>query len=381
MRTTVEVANKMDSSRGTVGYGEPGRKRRHRVCLEEESEMKSTTIAVDLAKSVFEVAVSDRPGRVKERRRLSRSGIASFLADQEATTVVMEACGSAHYWGRYCEAHGHRAVLLPPQYVRPYVIRNKTDRRDAKALLEAYRNEAIEPVPVKSVDQQAIAALHALRSAWMVTRTARLNTLRGILREFGIFIPVGAHHVARRVREVVDEGLVPPSLELGLERVLTEVDALEDRIRDVERQLEALVNEMPVARRLMTVPGVGLLTATALVARFGDAKRFRSCRRFASAIGITPRERSSGSTRRLGRISKQGDAYVRMLLIHGARSVLWAAKRAKHPDPLRQWALRVEARRGHNKAAVAIANKMARIVWSVWSREHDYRTFSAQESV
>src|SRR5262245_36723939 len=151
-----------------------------------------TTIAVDLAKSVFEVAVSERPGRVAKRQRLTRGQFARFVRGQEPALFVMEACGTAHFWGREAQAHGHRVVLLPPHAVRPYVLRNKTDGADAKALLEAVRNEAIRPVPVKSVDQHAIGALHRLRSTWMATRTARLNTLRGLLRELGFAIPVGA---------------------------------------------------------------------------------------------------------------------------------------------------------------------------------------------
>jgi transposase len=157
--------------------------------------MESTTIAVDLAKSVFEVAVSRRPGQVSERHRLSRSQFSRFLVDRAPATVVMEACGTAHYWGREAGVRGHRVVLLPPHAVRPYVLRNKTDGADAKGLLEAVRNEGIRAVPVKSVDQHVLTGLHRMRSAWMATRTARLNTLRGLLRELGFAIPVGARRV------------------------------------------------------------------------------------------------------------------------------------------------------------------------------------------
>ena len=167
--------------------------------------MHPTTIAVDLAKSVFEVAVSQRPGKVAERRRLSRAQFARFLREREPTTLVMEACGTAHYWGREAQAQGHEVVLLPPHAVRPYVLRNKTDGADAKGLLEAQRNEAIRPVPVKSEAQQVLTALHRLRSTWMAARTARLNTLRGLLRELGFFIPVGARQVSP------DPPSVPPT--------------------------------------------------------------------------------------------------------------------------------------------------------------------------
>ena len=338
--------------------------------------MQDTTIAVDVAKSVFEVAVSRRPGRVAERHRLTRQRFARFLAEQPPATVVMEACGMAHHWGREAQARGHQVRRLPPRDVRPYVRGNKTDRSDATGLLEANRNEAIRPVPVKSVEQHALAGLHRMRAAWMAARTARLNTLRGLLRELGVVIPTGARQVVPRVWELVsdaDSGL-PDSLRPVLAEAAREVAELERRIHDVEVQLEGLAQQSPLVRRLRTVPGVGLLTATAIVAAVGDLKRFPSARHFASSLGLTPRESSSGNIRRLGRITKRGDPYLRMLLIHGARSVLHHAKRSAKPDRLRSWALEREQARGHNKAAVAVANQLARLAWAVSVRENDYRS-------
>lgn len=340
--------------------------------------MYSTTIAVDLAKSVFEVAVSERPGKVRARRRLSRGQFSRFLAEQPPATVVMEACGTAHFWGREANTRGHQVVLLPPHAVRPYVPRNKTDGADAKGLLEAVRNEAIRPVPVKSIDQHVLAGLHRLRSAWMATRTARLNTLRGLLRELGFAIPLGARQVVPAVRVLVSEiesGL-PTALRPALAEAAREIAELEARIREVERSLESMAEESELLGRLRTVPGVGLLTATALVAFVGDVHRFPSGRHFASYLGLTPREASSGLRRRLGAISKRGDPYLRMLLIHGARSVLLHAKRrpAQEHDRLRTWALDRERASGHNKAAVALANKIARIVWAVSRHEQPYGT-------
>lgn len=331
--------------------------------------MKDTTIAVDIAKTVFEVAVSEEPGRINERRRLSRSKLRGYFAQREPATVLLEACGSAHYWARELQNFGHKVVLLAPHQAVRYRLRRKTDRTDAKALLEAYRNEEIQPVPVKSVTQQCIAALHRLRSEWLATRTARINGVRGIPRELG-FIPVGAHHVVPRVHELVedaDSGL-PDALRESLYQACLEIRQLERQMRSVEKQLKALAQQIPVVEQLRTIPGVGLLTATAMVAFVGDIHRFRSARRFASYLGLTPRERSSGNVRRLGRISKQGDVYLRMLLTHGARSVLCHAKKTEHPDRLRSWALSVEQRRGHNKTTIAIANKLARIIWAVWTR-------------
>jgi transposase len=324
---------------------------------------------VDLAKSVFEVAVSRRAGKVAERRRLSRGQFARFLADQAPATVVMEACGTAHFWGREARNRGHRVVLLPPHAVRPYVLRNKTDGADAKGLLEALRNQDLCSVPVKSVDQQVLASLHRLRSAWMATRTARLNALRGLLRELGLPIPVGARKVVPQVWALVSDAdsSLPEALRPVLAEAAREIGELEARVREVEGSLTALASVSPVLARLRTIPGVGLLTATALVAFVGDVGRFPSGRHFASYLGLTPRETSSGLRRRLGAISKRGDPYLRMLLIHGARAVLLHAKKPNaERDRLRAWALARERARGHNKAAVALANKLARIVWAVW---------------
>jgi transposase len=302
---------------------------------------RTPTIAVDLAKSVFEVACSDRPGRVAARHRLARAQFARFVATTAPAIVVMEACGTAHYWGRQAQQHGHRVVLLAPHAVRPYVARNKTDRSDAKGLLEALRNEALRPVPVKSVAQQALTALHRLRSTWLATRTARLNTVHGLLREFGVTIPVGARHVRPAVAAL---------------------------LADPDSALPAA--ELPAVTSLRTIPGVGLLTATALVGFVGDAHRFPTARHFASYLGLTPREHSGGSRRRLGAISKRGDASLRMLLTHGARSVLCHANRpSARPHRLSQWALALAHRRGHNPAAIALANKLARIAWAVWTTD------------
>jgi transposase len=338
--------------------------------------MNSTTIAVDVAKSVFEVAVSEHPGHVRERHRLSRERFHRFLAEQPPATVLMEACGSAHHWGRQAQECGHRAVLVPPHVVRPYVLRNKTDRTDAKGLLEAFRNEDVRAVPVKSETQQALGALHRLRSTWLATRTARLNTVRGLLREFGVVIPIGARQVVPHVGallEDADSGL-PGLLRPALTEATREIRELEERIRAIERQLETAAAQTLIVGQLRTIPGVGLLTATALVAAVGDMQRFPSARHFASYLGLTPRERSTGQRRRLGAISKRGDTYLRMLLIHGARSVLCHAKTktAPPPDRLRRWALQLERLRGHNKAAVALANKLARIAWAVWKHGTEF---------
>lgn len=331
-----------------------------------------TTIAVDIAKSVFEIAVSETPGKVSARHRLTRKQFLPFFRRAPAT-VILEACGSAHHWGRQITELGHQVRLLPPHQCRPYVFRNKTDRTDAKGLLEAHRNEDIHPVPVKSLEQQIITTLHRVRSAWLAERTAKINNLRGLLREIGFTIPLGAEHVVPVVRAAVTdaESVIPDALRSTFFEICTEIDALEDRMAGAERQLKALAKHSELIRRLRTIPGVGLLTATALAAFIGDARRFPSGRHFACFIGLTPREKSSGLRRQMGSISKRGDRYLRTLLVHGARSVLYHS-RPGTPDRLRAWALKLQDRSGHNKAAVALANRMARIAWALWSRECDY---------
>jgi transposase len=346
----------------------------------EEPVEKHSVVAVDIAKLVFDIAVSHEPGRVAERRRLSRAAFSVFFVQLPASTVVMEACGMAHYWGRELEKLGHSVVLLPPHQVRPYVTRNKTDRTDAKGILEAYRNADIRPVPVKTVAQHVLCSLHRFRSGWLGSRTAQINTLRGLLRELGIAIPVGAKKVLPQVRALIadaDSG-IPDALRPVLATACDEIEALGANIKMTERQLEALAEQTPAVQRLESAPGIGLITATALPAFIGSIQRFPSGRHFASYLGLTPREYSSGMRRRLGRISKRGDSYIRMLFIHGARSILCHAKKAQQHDRLRTWALALEKRIGHNKAAVALANKLARIAWAVWKHDKGYVSTAEQ---
>jgi transposase len=342
--------------------------------------MNDTVFAIDLAKSVFQVAVSHHPGTVSKQYRLTRNQLLRVLGKQPPAVVLMEACGSAHFWGRELARIGHRVRLLPVRHVAPYRTGNKTDRIDVEAMLEAGRNEKICDVPVKSIEQQSLTALHRIRSRWLASRTARINTLRGLLREFGLVIPLGATKVVPQVRSWIDDpqGGVPTPIHAVLRELCDEIGDLERRMRLVEVQMKLLGHPIPAVSQLQTVPGIGLLTATAMVAFVGNPHRFPSGRHFASYLGLTPRERSSGSSRHLGRISKRGDTYIRMLLIHGARAVLCHAKRPGTHDSLRRWALALEKKRGHNVAAVALANRIARIAWAIWSRNQEYREVSRQ---
>jgi transposase len=230
-------------------------------------------------------------------------------------------------------------------------------------------------VPVKTIHQQSLTALHRLRSQWIQDRTARINGLRGFLREFGLFIPVGAKRVVPAVRELIEEAdsPVPHALRHPLDEACREIRDFEKRIKAVETQLRELAQQMPEIKRVQTVPGVGLLTATAMVAFIGDAKRFPTSRHFAAFLGLTPKETSSGAKRRMGRISKRGDNYLRTLLVQGASTVLLSAPRAKQPDCFKEWAVATEKRIHRNKAACAVANKMARMIWAVWTSGENYR--------
>jgi len=339
--------------------------------------MDATTVAIDLAKDVFEVALADAHHRMTKRMRLSRDDFALLPQSLSPTTVVMEACATSHYWARVFQEAGHTVKLLPAHYVRPYRKRNKTDRADAAALIQAARDPDILPVAIKSEYQQSILALHRIRSAWVAQRTARINLVRGLLREFGVMLPAGAANVAPGALVALnDRGLPLPFVE-GLVPVIDDISHLDTKIHTIDNQLAALAKQNKDAIRLQSIPGIGIMTATALAASVGDAQQFHSGRHMASWLGLTPRESSSGNRRHLGSISKRGDVYLRKLLIHGARSALLQAKRVARRTPndltrLQAWVLELEQRVGHNKAAVALANKIARIAWAIWRYDRPF---------
>lgn len=293
--------------------------------------MYRKTIAIDLAKNVFEVAVGDGAGRVLARHRFNRAELSQFLINTPPALVVSEAYGTAYYWGRVAIKAGHAVKLLPAQYVKPYRRRNKTDRADAEAILEAARCAALPAVAVKSVDQQAVQALHRVREQLKRTRTARINAVRGHLREFGVLLPQSVSRFLTEVGQALDAPALPAVLKPVLAELLDEIRSLAARMQALERQLHRLTRADPAVQLARSVPGVGLLTSTALVAAVGDPQSFKRGRQLAAWMGLTPREASSGERRRLGRMSKQGDTYLRTLFIHGARSVLLRARAATHP--------------------------------------------------
>ena len=314
----------------------------------------ATTVAVDLAKDVFELAFADANARILERRRLTRAAFARAFANHPPLRIVMEACGSAHDWARRFARLGHAVELLPAHEVRPYVRRNKTDRTDAAGLLEAARCESIPRVPVKTPEQQGIQGLHRVREFHKAQRTAAINVLRGLLREFGVVIALGSAKVRPAVLAALEDAdnELPMTLRHTLKTVLDAISADERAMAAIEERLQGFAEGDLRSQRLQRAGGVGLITATALSASVGDFDRFRSGRHFASSLGLTPREHSSGNTRRLGRVTKRGDVYLRMLLIHGARAMLRSAKLAKKKqqplDRTRAWALALSERVGHS---------------------------------
>lgn len=333
--------------------------------------MDATTVAIDLAKDVFELAYADGDGGIVARKRLSRRAFARCLENRPPLEVVMEACGSAHYWARRFQGQGHRVRLLPARDVRPYVRRNKTDRADAAGLIEAARCQQIDPVPVKSPRQQGLQALHRVREQLKAQRTASLNLVRGVLREYGITVPLGAAKVPAVVRDALEDGEneLPMALRATIAEQMEHVRALHAGMSAIEKRLAEEAACDVAVKRYQSVPGVGLLTATALRAGAGDLSRFRSGRHLAAWIGLVPREHSSGHQRRLGRITRRGDPYLRTLLVHGGRAVLRSAvmrqRSGRDLEPLQAWALALAQRQGHNKAAVALANKLARRLWAI----------------
>ena len=335
--------------------------------------MEITTIGVDLAKNVFQVHGANARGKTVVRKRLNRAKFLEFFVNLPPCVVAMEACGSATYWARRLQALGHEVRLISPQFVKPYVKTNKNDRNDAEAVCEAATRPQMRFVPVKTIEQQDIQAVHRVRQLLVQQRTALVNQARGLLREYGVFIPAGIRqfrHAMPGVLEDAENELTDLTRRLmaDLYQRLLELDR---QVADYEGHIKRLFRERPVCQRLEKVAGVGVLTATALVATVGDAKVFKNGRQMSAWLGLVPRQHSSGERNRLLGISKRGDTYVRSLLIHGARSVVLRCKHKK--DPKSRWLQRLIERRGFNRACVALANKNARTLWALMAHGEEYR--------
>jgi transposase len=321
-------------------------------------------LGIDLAKNVFQLHGVDARGVCQLRRQVRRAQLLRTIAQLPRCTIAMEACGGSHDWGRRFQALGHEVQLIAPQFVKPFVKGNKTDRNDAEAICEAAQRPGMRVVALKTVEQQQVLALHRLRSAAVKTRTALANQLRGLLAEFGISVPQGLHKLRRALPAVLAETAndVPTLLRAELSIQRERLCALDLEVQRLTDRIEQLASADERCQRLMQRPGVGPLIASAFVAELGNPQVFRNGRQVAAWLGLVPRQHSSGGQPVLLGISKRGDAYLRTLLIHGARAVIRTA--ARHTDAVSTWAASVQARRGVHKATVALANKMARQLWA-----------------
>jgi transposase len=334
--------------------------------------MQITTIGIDLAKAVVQVHGVDAHGKTVLKKQLKRTQVAEFFANLPPCLIGMEACGSTHYWARKLQAFGHTVRLMAPQFVKPYVKTNKNDAADAEAICEAVTRPTMRFVPVKHVEQQAVLAVHRVRQGLVKARTAQANQIRGLLSEFGLTIPQGIAHISKLVPEMLDNAgdEVPGVFRELMQRLLDHLKDLDQQVGELERQIRTWHRSHALSCKLEKVPGIGPITATALVASIGDAKQFANGRQLAAWLGLVPRQHSTGGKSNLLGISKRGDCYLRTLLIHGARAVILATERKLTTQG---WLVRLLDRRHENVAAIALANKTARIVWALLAYEREFR--------
>jgi len=333
---------------------------------------KDTMIGVDLAKSVFHLHGASMTGQVKFRKKMSRMQFRKFMADQAPCVVAMEACGSASYWARELVKLGHEVKLLPPQYVKPFVKRQKNDAADAEAIVIAAQRPEMRFVEPKTAEQQARAALFRSRDRLVRQRTSQVNALRGLLYEFGYVVPERIEHL-NRLAEVVEapESELPALVREECRDILTQIGEQTARINTKGKTLKTLAKEADMARRLQTMPGVGPMTALAIEAFGPDMAGFKCGRDFAAWLGLVPKQHSTGGKSRLGKVSKAGQADIRRLLIIGAMSRLnWLGQRSILPG---SWLARMLARKAKGLVAIALANKMARQIWAMLTKSEDYR--------
>jgi transposase len=333
-----------------------------------------TTVGIDLAKDVIAVCVLDVHGAVIERRVLRRTAFERWAERLPASHVVMEACGSAHHWGRWFAGRGHTARLIAAEFVGPFRKGGKNDTADAEAVAIAARQPTMRFVPVKSVDQQAILAWHSARQGWMEERTALLNRMRGLLTEYGVVVGRSAHRFLAVLPELAEDNRLPDAVRALLLETREQFAALHARLARCDAQIAAHARNSPVAQRASELLGVGPVTASALAATVPDAKVFRSGRQFGAWLGLTPRQHSSGGKTRLGGISRRGNVYLRTLLIQGARSTLQAAINTEpgRASRLQRWIIELYGRKGYYETLIAIANKHARILWAMLAKGESY---------
>ncbi len=338
----------------------------------------SMTIGIDLAKTLFFLVVLSPSGKQLQRKKLRRPQVLPYLANQPQGVVALEACSGAHYWAREIQALGHDVKLLPPQHIKAYLRRQKNDYNDAEAIAEAAQHGRIRPVAPKTVDQLLDQNLHRLRKALVADQTRLINRTRALLAEHGVIIPKGKTRFGSTVAALLEDGEngLPWRLRQLLDRQYQQYCAWEKELVWYQQEIESQVEQDEVCQNLISVPGFGPISSSAFRSWIGNGQQFSCGRDAAAALGLVPRQHSTGGKTILGSITKSGDRYLRALLIHGARAVIRYA--SKHNDRLRQWVLSLVERRGYNKAAVALANKMARIGWAVVARSERYQPSPCQ---
>lgn len=334
--------------------------------------MKITTIGIDLAKAVFQIHGVNEHGKVVVRKQLKRAEMFSYFANLEPCLIGMEACGSAHYWARKLEGYGHAVKLMAPQFVKPYVKTNKNDMADAEAICEAVGRPNMRFVAMKTVEQQAILSVHRARQGFVKARTAQGNQIRGLLSEFGIVIPQGIRSIMKQVPDILEDGEngLPGTMRNLIERLTENLKEMDRQAKELEAQIQLWHRENEASRKLAEIPGLGPITASAIVATVGDAREFKNGRQLAAWMGLVPKQNSSGGKQNLLGISKRGDTYLRTLMIHGARAVIRFAENKAEPE---SWLRKLMARRNKNVVAVALANKNARIVWALLANDRTFR--------
>lgn len=340
--------------------------------------MNTTTLGIDLAKNIFQLHGVDKNGCVTFRKALSRSKFPAFTAQLSPCLIGIEACGGSHYWARMLRKQGHEVKIMAAKFIKPYIKSNKNDRNDAEAICEAVGRPSMRFVPQKTVYQQDIQSLHRIRHRLVRYRTSLCNQIRGLLGEYGIVLPRNIQNVRNRLLPIIeDEGNTDKLTIMArdfFQFLYKELVNIDKQIKEYDVWIERIFQSSEVCRRLSQVEGVGPLTATAFVSSCGEPEVFKNGRECSAWLGLVPRQKSSGGKSRLLGISKRGNSYLRCLLIHGARSVIRRAGKKK--DCRSRWVCAVEARRGTNKAIVALANKNVRIMWSLLVSQGEYRRSS-----
>ena len=342
--------------------------------------MNTKIVGIDLAKDVLQICGLNRSNNVLFNRSVGRAVLRKEIGKLATTTIAMEACGSAHYWGREFQAMGHNVMLIPPQHVKAYVRNGKSDAKDALAICEAAQRPQLHTVPIKSVEQQDIQLLHRVRSRYVQMRTALANQIRSIAQEYGVIFPKSIRCLRAKLMDELENGnnglsTVARSM---IHLLYQELHAVDEKEAGLKRQIEVLAAQHPAYDRLREIPGFGPIVASAFIAAVGNGHQFQRGRQLSAWLGLVPRQYGTGGKMHLQGISKGGDRYLRTMLIHGARVVAsWCQRRSEDNRPMAHWVRALIARRGKNKAVVALANKLSRVAWVTLAQNQHFEPTKA----